>query len=109
MSQPPKSTILAPSARWASLRTVLRVMWRGLLRRGLLHYPRSGRGRASDGRSRGEGGAPALLQGVLSRRAGAPPSPLSFPALEACGFLLPGMRYPLEVRAAGWGGPLGEI
>src|SRR5690606_31046573 len=31
MSQPPKSTILAPRARWESLRIVLRVMAGGLL------------------------------------------------------------------------------
>src|SRR5690606_39971335 len=33
---------------------------------------------ASDGRSRGKGGAPVLLQSVLSRRPGAPPFPLRF-------------------------------
>src|SRR5690606_18952166 len=40
-----------------------------------------------EGRSRGKGGAPALLQSVLSRRSGAPPFPLRSPALEARGFL----------------------
>src|SRR5690606_24845802 len=42
MSQPPKSTILAPSARWLSLRTVLRVT-AGSLMQGWPDYPRSPR------------------------------------------------------------------
>src|SRR5690606_31664711 len=45
--------------------------------------------RTSDGRFRGKGGAPALLQSVLSRRSGAPPFPLRSALLEACGFLWP--------------------
>src|SRR5690606_9866112 len=50
----------------------------GLLRRGLLIIPEWPGLRASDGRSRGGSGAPALLQSVLSRRAGAPLPPLRF-------------------------------
>src|SRR5690606_39026013 len=51
MSQPPKSTILAPSARWLSLSTVLRLMARSLVRE-CRDYPRSiQRGPVGAGRS----------------------------------------------------------
>src|SRR5690606_26013024 len=65
--------------------------------------------RASEGRSRGKGGAPALLQSVLSRRSGAPPFPLRFAGTRSLRLLVAEGTLPACERAAGWGGPLGEI
>src|SRR5690606_32934950 len=45
--------------------------------------------RAPDGRSRGEGGTPALLQSVSSRRSGAPPFPLRSAATRSLRLLVP--------------------
>src|SRR5690606_29401600 len=64
---------------------------------------------AADGRSRGKGGAPAFVEDVLTPQSGAPPFPLRSAAAEGRGFLWPKARHSLEVRAAGWESPLGEI
>src|SRR5690606_15375216 len=48
------------------------------------------RERAPEGRSRGKGGAPVLLQSVLSRRPGAPPSPLRFAVTRSLRLLVAG-------------------
>src|SRR5690606_28195979 len=64
---------------------------------------------ASDGRSRGKGGAPALLQSVLSRRSGAPPFPLRSAVTRRLRLLVAGHALLAWGRAAGWGGPLGEM
>src|SRR5690606_26669676 len=64
---------------------------------------------ASDGRSRGKGGAPVLLQSVLSRRPGAPPFPLRSAATRSLRLLVAGATLPACGRAAGRGSPLGEI